>query len=429
MLDRHLIRERTDFVKNALSRRDPALGSLIDRVLQIDERFRNLQKVLDEWRAERKRLSKETEALIRVGRTGEQEDIKGRVRAINDEIDEAEAEMRETKEEMERVLLELPNLPHPTVPDGRTEEEKRVIRELNFQPKPEFEPKDHVHLAENLDLIDFKRGAKIAGSGFYILTGLGAKLERALIQLMLDVHLSEHNYREVYPPFLVRSESMTGTGQLPKFAEDLYSIPSDDLYLVPTAEVPVTNFFREEILDQLDLPLKIAAYSPCFRREAGHYGKEARGLVRVHQFNKVELVNFTSPESSYDQLETLLGEACRIIELLELPYRVTLLPAGDMGFAAAKTYDIEVYTPSGGAFYEVSSCTNFEDFQARRMNLRYRDGGKVRFLHTLNASGVALPRTYAAILENFQQADGSVRLPSVLSKYMDGILEIRRGAT
>ena len=342
------------------------------------------------------------------------------MKTISTAVGKLEPDLKKIEAEIHEILIGIPNIPHESVPFGGAENNKE-IKKWGKTPKFDFKPKTHIELAEKLDIIDFKRGAKVSGSHFILYKGAGALLERALFNFMLDVHVKEHGYTEVMPPVLVNRASMTATGQLPKLEEDMYHVKEDDLFLIPTAEVPVTNIHRDEVLKEEDLPIFYTAYTPCFRREAGSYGKDTKGLVRVHQFDKVELVKFVKPESSYDELEKLLANACKILDLLGLSYRVSLLSSGDISFAAAKCYDIELYAPGIDRWLEVASCSNFEDFQARRGNIRYKDkkAGKLQFVHTLNGSGVALARLVVAIIENYQQKDGSVLIPEVLRGYMN----------
>jgi seryl-tRNA synthetase len=337
------------------------------------------------------------------------------------QISEIEPQIKSFDVEIETILMRIPNLPHISVPVGSPEKNKE-IRRVGEAPVFNFKPKTHFELAEKLDIIDFKRASKITGSNFIVYKGAGARLERALLNFMLDLHTQHHGFVEIFPPFLVNRASMTGTGQLPKMEEDMYRVKDEDLFLIPTAEVPVTNLHRDEILKEEDLPILYAAYTACFRREAGSYGKDTRGLMRVHQFDKVELVKFVKPESSYEELEKLVGNAEKVLQLLGLPYRVLMLATGDLSFAAAKCYDLEAYAGGLDKWLEVSSCSNFEDFQARRANIKFKgtDGSKAAFVHTLNGSGVALARTMAAILENYQTEKGTIGIPQVLRAYMGG---------
>jgi seryl-tRNA synthetase len=420
MLDYRLLRSEPDTVRDALHKRGYATD-LLNEWLAIDQRWREITTQVETLTAEQNRVSKEIPLRKKAGE--DTEPLLEQLRALKAQIEQLEDARRTLEAEREAKLLLLPNIPHPTTPVGKDASENIEVRR-GGQPYPmAFEPKPHWELAESLRLIDFERGAKVGGSGFHFYTGLGARLERALINFMLDLHTREHGYVEVFPPFLVRPEVMVGTGQLPKFEEEMYRCADDPLYLIPTAEVPVTNLYREEILSAEQLPIYWAAYSPCFRREAGAAGKATRGLLRLHQFNKVELVKFTTPETSYEEHEKLLRDAETVLQRLELPYRIVALCTGDLGFAAAKCYDLEVWAPGVQMWLEVSSCSNFEAFQARRANIRYRPEptAKPEFVHTLNASGVATPRLMAAILENYQQADGSVVIPEALRPYMDGV--------
>lgn len=354
------------------------------------------------------------------------EDATTALREIRDRIQTMDVELRTTEERLQDQALRIPNIPHESVPQGKDEHENVEVRQWGTLPEFSFQVKSHHDLGEALGILDFKRATKIAGARFCVSMGLGAVLERALANFMLDCHTQEHGYTEVLPPMLVNRPSMTGTGQLPKFAEDLFQLPEEDFFLIPTAEVPVTNLFREEILDAEQLPVRLVAYTSCFRREAGSYGKDTQGLIRMHQFQKVELVNFVRPEDSYDQLEQLTQAAESILQKLSLPYRVVALCSGDLGFSAAKTYDLEVWLPSQQRYREISSCSNFDAFQARRANIRFRSKkDKPQFLHTLNGSGLAIGRTVVAILENYQQADGTVHIPEALQPYMNGVSVIR----
>ncbi len=420
MLDYRLLRSEPERVREALQHRGYET-EILDEWLALDARWRELTTQVETLTAEQNRVSKEIPLRKKAGE--DTEPLLAQLRELKAQIEQLEHEKRAVEHEREAKLLLFPNIPHHTTPVGKDASENVEVRR-GGQPHPmNFEPKPHWELAESLGLIDFERGAKVGGSGFHFYTGLGARLERALINFMLDLHTREHGYTEIFPPFLVRPEVMVGTGQLPKFEEEMYRCADDPLYLIPTAEVPVTNLYREEILSAEQLPIYLAAYSPCFRREAGAAGKATRGLLRLHQFNKVELVKFTTPETSYDEHEKLLRDAETVLQRLELPYRIVALCTGDLGFAAAKCYDLEVWSPGVQMWLEVSSCSNFEAFQARRANIRYRPEptAKPEFVHTLNASGVATPRLMAAILENYQQEDGSVVIPEALRSYMDGV--------
>lgn len=356
------------------------------------------------------------------------EGLKEAVREISSRIKDLDQQVAEVEEAQKSLILAIPNVPHISVPVGDDENSNVEIRRWGEIPSFSFEPRPHWELGELLGILDFERGVKVAESRFTVLLGLGARLERALMNFMLDLHTGEHGFMEVVPPFLVNSRTMAGTGQLPKFADDLYRCADDDLWLIPTAEVPLTNLHADEILEEKDLPLYYTAYTACFRREAGAHGRDVRGILRQHQFDKVEMVKISHPENSYDELESMTACAEKVLQLLEIPYRVVCLSTGDMGFGAAKTYDIEVWLPSQDKYREISSCSNCEDFQARRMNMRYRPegGGKPRFVHTLNGSGIAIGRCLIAILENFQQEDGSVIVPDVLVPYLRGIRRLEK---
>ena len=423
MLDIRLVREKPDFVKSRLAKRGGAEEAKIDNLLRVDAERRKTETALQQLNAERNRLSKEIGAKRGRGEaTGE---LETRVREIGEQIVDLDRHATTFAAQQKNLLLEIPNLPHENVPEGKDPSANRIVRSWGEKPKLDGRILDHVALGEKLKLFDLERAAKLSGSGFICFTGAGAKLERALINFMLDLHTREHGYVEVSPPFLVRRDCMIGTTQLPKFEPDMYGLEENQLFLAPTAEVPLTNLYREEILTIVDLPKKLVAYTPCFRREAGSAGHQTRGIIRVHQFDKVELVKITTAEKSYDELETLAADAGQVLQLLGLHYRIVELCTGDLGFGSAKTYDIEVWSPGQNGYLEVSSCSNFEDFQARRMDLRYKDAdGKNRFCHTLNGSGLALPRLFAALIESGQQADGSIRLPEILLPYF-GASEIR----
>ncbi len=416
MLDIRLIREKPDCVRQRLATRGGGDETKVDKVLQIDAERRKAETELQQLQSERNRLSKEIGA--KKSRGEPTDEIQERVRRTGEAIGDLTQEVDEAGTRQKGLLLEIPNLPHETVPVGPDASANPVVRTWGEKPKLSAEVLDHVAIGSRLKLFDLERAAKLSGSGFICFTGAGARLERALIQFMLDLHTREHGYAEISPPFLVRRDCMIGTSQLPKFEADMYGLEEGQLFLAPTAEVPVTNFHREEILAAVDLPKKFVAYTPCFRREAGSAGRETRGIIRVHQFDKVELVKITTPEKSYQELETLTGDAEQILQLLGLHYRVVALCTGDLGFGSAKTYDIEVWSPGQNGYLEVSSCSNFEDFQARRMNMRFKDAdGKNRFCHTLNGSGLALPRLFAALIESMQQTNGSVRIPEKLRPY------------
>ncbi len=416
MLNIELIRRQPELVKERLSRRDRELPLLVDEILELDKRRRELLTRIETLRAERNKKSKEIGKLRKEGKDSSQ--IQELVKKIKAEIDNLQVELEGVEGELKERMLWLPNLPHESVPVGEDESQNVEIRRWGDIPEFSFEPRPHWEIGEKLGILDFERGARLAGSRFTVMKGLAAKLERALVNLMLDLH-SKKGYTEIIPPHLVRPEVLQGTGQLPKFEEDVYLCERDELYLIPTAEVPLTNLFRGEILREEDLPIYLTAYTPCYRREAGSHGKDIRGIIRQHQFSKVELVKIVHPDTSYEELEKLTLDAEEVLRTLGLPYRVVELCTGDLGFSAAKTYDIEVWFPSQGKYREISSCSNCEDFQARRMNTRFKDSkGKNRFVHTLNGSGVAIGRTIAAILENYQREDGSVEIPEALKEYM-----------
>jgi len=423
MLDLRFIRDNVDQVRAGLEAKRVKVD--LDRLLKLDADRRSLLVELEDLKAQKNAANEEITSLLK-----QKLDPKVKIasmKAIAAQIDAMEPVIKKLEEEMQQIILMIPNLAHASVPVGSPEANKEISRHGTL-PSFDFKPKTHIELAEELDIIDFKRGTKLSGSNFILYKDLGARLERALINFMLDLHTSQHGYREMAPPVLVNTASMTGTGQLPKMKEDMYHVTADDLYLIPTAEVPVTNIHRDETLLEEELPVYYAAYTPCFRREAGSYGKDTRGLVRIHQFDKVELVKFVKPESSYDELESLVKTACRVFDILGIPYRVLLLASGDMSFSAAKCYDIEVYAAGLDKWLEASSCSNFEDFQARRANISYKgkDGKKKGFVHTLNGSGVALPRTVVAILENFQTKEGDVIIPEALRPYMGGLDKITK---
>ncbi|MDD5043980.1 MAG: serine--tRNA ligase [Candidatus Omnitrophica bacterium] len=416
MLDIKFIRENPQQVKDALKKRNLNLN--LDQLIEIDNSRRKILLEVEELRAKQNKANDEIAALLK-GKKDAKEKIAS-MKSISAEIDKREKELKKFDPEIDKILLTIPNIPHSSVPVGEPDKAE-IVREWGKQRAFDFKPLTHIELAQHLDIVDFARGAKIAASNFILYKGWGAKLERALINFMLDLHTKKHGFTEIFPPFLVNRRSMTGTGQLPKLEEDMYRLKDDDLFLIPTAEVPVTNIFNDEILNEEQLPVYYTAYSACFRREAGSYGKDTKGLTRVHQFDKVELVKFVRPETSYDELEKLLNNAETVLQLLGLPYRIKLLSTQDISFSAAKCYDIEAYAPGMDQWLEVSSCSNFESFQARRANIRFREktSKKVNFVHTLNGSGVAMPRTFIAILENYQQKDGSILIPDALRPYMD----------
>ena len=424
MLEAKYIREHLDEVRDRIALRGQAVN--FDQFLLIDgERRKNLQ----EWerlRALQKKVSDEVSKKKKEGQ--EASELIAEMKKVSQEMKELDVIVQEKEKALQDFLLTVPNLPHSTVPVGKDSSDNVEVRRWGEIPRFDFEPKPHWDIGEDLGILDFKTGAKLAGARFTLYLDLGAKIERALINFMLDLHTREHGYREVLPPFMVNRTTMTGTGQLPKFEEELFKVEGTDYFLIPTAEVPVTNIHQDEVLEEGVLPLYYTAYTPCFRKEAGSYGKDVRGLIRQHQFNKVELVKVTKPENSYDELEKLTSNAEEVLRRLNIPYRVVALCTGDVGFAAAKTYDIEVWLPGQNAFKEISSCSNCEDFQARRAKIRYRISGKSKteYVHTLNGSGLAVGRTLVAILENYQQADGSVLIPEVLRPYLFGVERIEK---
>ena len=422
MLDIRLIRENPDFVRERLATRGGGDEAQIEEVLRVDAERRKTQTELQRLQSERNRLSKEIGGKKSRGEATD--DLESSVHKIGEQIIDLNASANGLDGQQKDLLLEIPNLPHESVPIGKDPSANRVVRCWGEKPRL-TEPADHVALGAKLKLFDLERAAKLSGSDFICFTAAGAKLERALINFMIDLHTREHGYIEISPPFLVRRVCMIGTSQLPKFEADMYGLEENQLFLAPTAEVQLTNLHRDEILRVADLPKKFVAHTPCFRREAGAAGRETRGIIRVHQFDKVELVKITTPEKSYQELESLTIDAERVLQLLGLHHRVVELCTGDLGFGSAKTYDLEVWSPGQDAYLEVSSCSNFEDFQARRMQLRFKNrDGENRFCHTLNGSGVALPRLFVALIENFQQPDGSVRIPENLQPYF-GASEIR----
>jgi len=423
MLELKFIRENLDLVKDALRKRNSKLE--IDGLIELDDKRRKVLLELEDLRAKKNLANDEISKLLK-----EKQDPKEKIASMKDiaiRIDSLEKELKEHEPQLSRMLLNIPNIPHASIPAGDAGANK-IVRSWGEPKRIANAARSHIELAEHLDIIDFTRAAKLTASNFILYKGDGARLERALYNFMLDLHTSKHGYKEIFPPFLVNRASMTGTGQLPKMEEDMYRLKDDDLFLVPTAEVPLTNIFRDEILNENDLPIYYTAYTACFRREAGSYGKDTKGLMRVHQFDKVELVKFVKPESSYDELEKLLNNAETVLQLLGLPYRVLMLSTGDISFAASKCYDIEAYASGMDKWLEVSSCSNFEAFQARRANIKYRRQAdkKTDYLHTLNGSGVALARTMIAILENYQQPDGTILIPEVLRPYFNGKERISR---
>ena len=421
MIDPKLIRENIGLVKESLGKRSASFD--IERLMGVEEKRRRLIQETEKMKSEKNLLSGEIAKLKKAG-SNPVEKIE-HLRTVGKNIEEMELSLKATEKEWEDMILVIPNIPHDTVPVGAGDEDNQVVRFSGEKPHFDFDPLAHWDIGEKLDILDFKRAAKITGSRFTLYKGYGALLERALINFMLDIHTTKHGYTEVLPPFMVNRGTMTGTGQLPKFEEELFKLDGLDYFLIPTAEVPVTNIYADEILREDELPLKYVAYTPCFRKEAGAHGKDTRGLTRQHQFNKVELVKFTSPESSYDELEGLLLDAEDILKRLNIHYRVSLLCTGDLGFSSAKTYDIEVWLPGQNIYREISSCSNFENFQARRAKIRYRkQGGKTDLVHTLNGSGLAAGRTVMAVMENYQTRDGAVIVPEALRPYMQGITKI-----
>jgi seryl-tRNA synthetase len=422
MLDPKFVRSNPDVVREALRKRRASAN--LDEFLRLDEERRRLLGEVEQLKARRNRASEEIARLKKAGQPAE--DLIAEMRGVSDQIKELDARVREVEEELNRALLYIPNIPDESVPEGESDADNPVVRTWGEPRKFTFEPKAHWDIGVNLDILDFDRAGKITGARFTVYKGLGARLERACINFMLDLHLKQ-GYTEIFPPFIVNADSMVGTGQLPKFKDDMFKLEGLDYYLIPTAEVPVTNLHRDEILDADKLPIYYVAYSGCFRAEAGSAGRDTRGLIRQHQFNKVELVKFTTPETSWEELEKLTRDAEEVLQLLELPYRVVTLCTGDLGFSSAKTYDIEVWLPSYNGYKEISSCSNFCDYQARRAGIRYRPSPKAKaeYVHTLNGSGLAVGRTVAAILENYQQEDGSVIVPKALRPYMGGIEVIK----
>ena len=428
MLDLNYVRENLESVRAALEKRSLPATALND-FTRADAERRQVIVESDQLNAERNTASREIGALMKDGKRAEADTRRKAVNELKDRIAELDQKREQAEARIHELLSTLPNIPHESVPVGKDESANVEVRRWGTKPEFDFAPKDHVDLGTALGILDLERATKIAGARFAILNGAGARLERALIDFMLDLHTGEHGYRETLPPFIVNRDSLFGTGQLPKFAADLFKLEDDrGLYLVPTAEVPVTNYYREEILEASQLPMKWVAYTPCFRSEAGSYGKDTRGVIRQHQFEKVELVKYSLPENSYAELESLTRNAETVLQRLGIHYRVVTLSAGDLGFSNAKTYDIEVWLPSQNAFREISSCSNYEAFQARRANIKFRPGGsgKAEFVHTLNGSGLAVGRTFIAILENYQQKDGSIAIPAALRPYFDGKDVIRK---
>ncbi len=419
MLDIRFIRENIDLVRKKMEERGQDID--LDRFSDLDRGRRDILQEVEVLRSERNKVSKEIGK--RKQNKEDSSDLIERMSEVSARIKKLDESLKETESNLQDLIMIIPNIPHESVVYGTGEEDNPVVRTWGGKPAFDFEPKPHWDIGEDLNILDFVRGAKIAGARFTLYRGMGARLERALINFMLDLHTSEHGYTEVLTPFMVNSQSMTGTGQLPKFKEDLFKIEGLDYYLIPTAEVPVTNIHRGETLDEKDLSLYYVAYSPCFRAEAGSYGKDTRGLIRQHQFNKVEMVKFSKPETSYDELEKLTLNAEEVLKRLNIHYRTVNLCTGDLGFSASKTYDIEAWLPGQDTYREISSCSNFEEFQARRAGIRFRreESSKVEFVHTLNGSGLAIGRTVVAVLENYQQKDGSVVIPEALVPYMNGV--------
>ena len=422
MLDIKRIRMNPEEVKDALGKRNGNYP--VDEVLKLDSERRNILTQVEEMKAKQNTMSKEIPKLKKEGKDASS--VLEEMKTLSENVKELDLKVKEIDVELKDMLLHIPNTPHESVVEGESDADNVEIRKWMEPTEFEFEPEAHWDLGVNLDVLDFERASKITGARFTIFKGLGAKLERALIAFMLDLHTAEHGYSEISPPFMVNRNSMTGTGQLPKFEEDAFHIPSKDYFLVPTAEVPLTNMYRDEILDEKSLPMYFTGYTPCFRQEAGSAGRDTRGLIRNHQFDKVELVKLSLPEDSYEELEKLTANAEEVLKRLELPYRVVSLSTGDLGFSAAKTYDLEVWMPSYNRYVEISSCSNFEDFQARRANLRFRreDNKKVEYVHTLNGSGLAVGRTLAAIMENYQNEDGTITIPNALRPYLGGLDKI-----
>jgi len=422
MLDLKFIRDNKELVSKAI--RDKGEAADVEKLLEVDRQRRAFLSEVEALRHKQKLASEEIAKLKKNGEPADEQI--GAMKAVSQKIKDISKKVGEVDDKIGILALTIPNIPHNSVPVGVDEKANEVIKEWGEIPRFDFEPANHLGIAERLQIIDFQRAVKIAGRNFVLYRGAGARLERALINFMLDIHTKKHGYTEVSPPFLANRAAMTGSGQLPKLEDDMYRLKRDDLFLVPTAEVPLTNIFANEILKEEEFPIYYTAYTPCFRREAGSYGKDTRGLVRVHQFDKVEMVKFVRPEDSYDELEKLLENAEEVLRQLNLPYRISVLSTGELSFAGAKCYDIEAWAAGTGAYLEVSSVSNFEEFQSRRANIRYRPkgGGKLRYAHTLNGSGVALARTVIALLENNQQPDGSVLIPEALRPYMDGLERI-----
>ena len=422
-MDLKFVRDNLELVQKAVDARHAEVDLASFR--QLDEERRSVLPELEKLRARRNEVSAEVGRIKKSG--GDPSGVFAEMKQVGGRIKELEQQSSVVEEQLKALLMTIPNLPHESVPVGKGEEDNPVVSTWGDPPQFDFEPLNHWDIGEALDIIDFERASRMTGSRFAVLKGLGARLERALINFMLDLHTTEHGYLEVLPPFMVNSQAMTGTGNLPKFGHDSFKLENTDYWLIPTAEVPVTNLHMQEVLDGAQLPLLYTAYTPCFRSEAGSHGKDVRGLIRLHQFNKVEVVRFVRPEDSYEHLESLTANAEEVLRRLELPYQKVVLCTGDMGFSSAKTYDLEVWLPGQGRYREISSCSNFEDFQARRAGIRFKDKGQkgTNLVHTLNGSGLAVGRTLVALLENGQQADGSVKLPKALASYMGGISEIK----
>lgn len=425
MLDIKFIRENPELVKDAMRKRNSNLDEQIDDILKVDLMRRELTSKVEKMKSQQNSVTKKIPEMKKNGE--DTSEIMQKMKALSDEISSLNAELTQIEKNLKEKLLAIPNVPNETVPYGEDDSDNVEIRKWGTPRSFSFEPKAHWDLGKDLELLDAERAAKVTGARFHFYKGLGARLERAVINFYLDTH-SSRGYKEILPPYIVNRASMIGTGQLPKFEEDVFKVANDDFYLISTAEVPVTNYFRDEILDGADLPIKFCAYSACFRAEAGSAGRDTRGLIRQHQFNKVELVKFVNPEDSYNELESLTNDAEYALQLLKLPYRVVCLSTGDLGFSSAKTYDIEVWMPSYNRFVEISSCSNFEDYQARRAAIRFKNDkkDKAKFVHTLNGSGLAVGRTVAAILENYQNEDGSITIPDVLIPYMNNVKKITK---
>ncbi|KUG21916.1 seryl-trna synthetase [hydrocarbon metagenome] len=422
MLDIKHLRQNIDFVRKKMDERGQKID--FDRFLALDAKRRDVLQSVETLRNERNSVSKQVGELKK--KKADASALIEKMSEVSAKIKEYDENLRVIEEELNAFVMIVPNVQHESVPQGSSSEDNTIVRSWGEKPVFNFKPKQHFDLGESLNILDFARGAKIAGARFTVYRGAGAQLERAILNFMLDLHTEKHGYTEVLTPFMVNAESMTGTGQLPKFKEDLFKIEGMEYYLIPTAEVPVTNIYREEILEEEMLPIHLVAYSPCFRAEAGSYGKDTRGLIRQHQFNKVEMVKFSKPETSYDELENLTANAEEVLKRLGIPFRTVCLCTADLGFSSAKTYDVEVWLPGQNTYREISSCSNFEDFQARRASIRFRrkESGKVEFVHTLNGSGLAVGRTVVAVLENYQQTDGSVIIPEALRPYMRGLERI-----